>query len=444
MVASDDILRVAALYPHCGKGTKTPGIAIVSNTYQQLIDGTMATFFDRCEHWGVHWVDRIHAEHKIFIKEFDAWIGVYSVDEPDKFKSYEFCYIWIDEAQADTWNKPAYDKLVGRLRGTERQRKLYPKMPLRVRITANPPWTMDHWLVDLNTKKSVETGKIPSRLITASTYDNPFLPAQYITRLKENFDPELAEIEMGGKFGDIGFGRIFRRFSRSKHVFSDERIEKCGLPALRYDSTLPICWSHDFNVDPLCSIIFQWRKVRVAGFQRIVMYIYAALQIRNSIIEEAVTTFLEHHDAVKIARRRGLILYGDASGNTQTNRQTGLTDFAALTKELERNDLWGNIGTKEVGIANPERIMRYAAGNRMLEDANGNIGVVIDEANCEPLIIDLERMFYKPGTRQVEIPKYKDGKPTKLFTHLADAFSYPIAEEYPVRMETDDAVSMTR
>ena len=158
------------------------------------------------------------------------------------------------------------------------------------------------------------------------------------------------------------------------------------------------------------------------------------MQIRNSLVEEAVKEFLNRRPYVKIARRRGLILYGDATGNTQTNRQTGLTDFEALTQELERNDLWGSIGQKQVGIANPERIARYAAGNRMLEDSTGKIGVVMNEGTTEPLVIDLERMFYKPGTRNVEIPKYKDGRPTKLFTHLADAFSYPIAQDFPVRV----------
>jgi len=416
-VGSDDILRTAFEYPRCGKGEKTPGIAICSNTFPQLIDGTMATFFDRCEDWGVHVVDRIRAEHKIYLKEPDAWIGVYSVDEPDKFKSYEFCYIWIDEAQAATWSRAAYDKLMTRRRGTERQRRLYPNMPLRTRITANPPWTMDHWLVDLTTKVSPVTGKIPCRLISAATQDNPFLPAEYIARLLENFDPELAAIEMGGKFGDIGYGRVFRRFSRAKHVYSDKRAADVGLPALRYDPNIPICWSHDFNVDPLCSVLFQWRRVRVNGFQKIVMYVLDVMQLRHALIEDAAKELRNRRDALQIAERRGIVLYGDATGNTQTNRHTGITDFAALTQALEAEDLSGVIAQKKVGISNPRRGARFAAANRMLENGNGDIGVVIREEACMPLVIDLERMFYKPGTQEVEQPKYKDGVPSKLLTH---------------------------
>lgn len=443
-VGSDDILRTAFEYPHCGKGEKTPGIAICSNTFPQLIDGTMATFFDRCEAWGVHVVDRIRSEHKIYLKEPDCWIGVYSVDEPDKFKSYEFCYIWIDEAQAATWSRAAYDKLMTRRRGTERQRRLYPKMPLRTRITANPPWTMDHWLVDLTTKVSPVTGNIPCRLISAATQDNPFLPAEYITRLLENFDPELAAIEMGGKFGDIGYGRVFRRFSRAKHVYSDERAAQVGLPALRYDPNIPICWSHDFNVDPLCSVLFQWRRVRVNGFQKTVMFVLDVMQIRHALIEDAAKELRNRRDALQVAERRGLVLYGDASGNVQTNRQSGVTDFAALTQALEAEGLSGVIAQKKVGISNPRRGARFAAANRMLENGKGDIGVVIREETCMPVVIDLERMFYKPGTQEVDQPKWKDGVPSKLLTHLADAFSYPIEEEYPVVMDGDGDPSTSR
>lgn len=437
-VGSDDVLKVAALYPKCGQNDDTPGIAIFSNTYPQLVDGTMASFFDRCESWGVSYIDKIRSEHKVYLPRLGAWIGVWSVDDPDKFKSLELCHIWIDEAQY--WDKAAYDKVVGRLRGTDRQRRIYPKMPLRVRITANPPWTLDHWLVDLTTKPSLETGKPPIRLITASTYDNPYLPEDYITRLRSNYDPEVAEIEMGGKFGEIGKGRIWRRFNRGKHVWSEERARERGLPPLTYDPNLPLCWSHDFNIDPLSSVLFQWRRVNVPGFQHDVMYVIDELSIRHSIIEEAVREFAENRpEAVAVARRSGLILYGDAAGN-QGNRQTGESDWVALLSALDKEGFYGE---KRVREANPERIDRYAAGNRMLEDGNGLIGCVIHE-RCGNVITDLERMFFKPGTRLVEVPRVKDGKPVKLVTHAADAWSYPIEYQYPVKFNDSGVMTTSR
>lgn len=430
-IGADDVLRVATVYPRCGKGDDTPGIAICSNTYQQLIDGTMASFFDRAAAWGYTWVDKIRSEHKLYIPQIDAWIGVYSADDPEKFKSFEFAYIWIDEAQY--WTQLGYATVLGRLRGTDRQRALYPEMDLRLRITANPPLTMDHWMVDLTTIPHPDTGKIACRLINASTYDNPFLPPGYIERLRGSYDPDVAEILLSGKYGEIGKGKVWRRFSRSKHVYSSERALAMGLPPLEYDPKLPLCWAHDFNIDPLCSILFQWRRVNVHGYQRDVMYVLDEMQIRNALIDDAPKELLNRAAALATARRSGIILYGDASGN-QGNRQTGISDWAALIKGLTDANLWGSIDDqKDVNKANPERIDRYAAGNRMLEDADGNIGVVAHE-RCTAWIRDMDRSYFKPGTRIVEPVKYKDGIPTKILLHLSDAWSYPIAQKYPVEL----------
>lgn len=430
MVASDDILRVASEYAQCGKSADNPGIAIFSNTYPQLIDGTIASFFERCEHWGLEYVNKVRQDHKIYIPRFDAWIGVWSVDNPINFKSLELCYVWIDEAQA--WDKFAYDMVIGRLRGTARQRRRYPNMPLRARITANPPHTMDHWLVDLTTKPDPETGVPPVRLITASTYDNPFLTQDYIKRLRSNYDPETAEIELGGKFGEIGKGRIWRMFSRGKHVLSEAQALAFGLPALEYDPSLPLCWSHDFNIDPLCSILFQWRRVNVAGYQHDVMYVIDEMHIRHSVIDMAVKELLNREDACRIARQNGIILYGDTAGN-QGNRQTALSDWEALRMALAKEEFSGEtrLGVPGVTEGNPDHKLRFASGNRMLVDGNGDVGVVIHE-RCTNLAQDCERMYYKPGTSMVEIPKLKDGKPVKLMTHLGDAWSYPITYEYPI------------
>src|SRR6185437_5413356 len=353
------------------------------------------------------------------------------------FKSLELCYVWIDEAQA--WSEMAYHFVLARRRGTDRQRRLYPNMPLNLRITANPPHTMDHWLVDKCTKPLPETGKPAVRLISAATEDNPFLPAAYIQSLRRNYDPEVADIELGGKFGDIQRGRVWRRFNRGRHVLGETEARRRGLPALRPDPTLPLCLGQDFNIDPLCSVLFQWRRVRVNGYQEDVMYVLDEFYIRDSTIDLVAKELLNRGDLARIAKRNGILLYGDASGY-QGNRQTGLSDWESLRMALA--DL-GFSGTAKVPAANPDRTLRYKSGNRMLEDANGNLGVVIHE-RCVNLPLDLERMYFRPGTSIVEVPKIKDGKPVRLVTHLADAWSYPIVYEYPIAERHLASVSTIR
>lgn len=412
---------------------------IFSNTYPQLTTGTLETFYERCEHWGLNYYPRVRDLHQIVFPDIPAKVSTWSVDRPINFKSLEIGRGWIDEAQA--WKKDAYDKVLGRLRGTRRARTRYPGMALQLRITANPTHTFNHWLYEqTHTATDPKTGKPPIRLFTATTYDNPFLPQAYIDTLEASYDPDVARAELHGEFIELGRGKAFRKYDKTKHYLTAAMAAKLGLPPLKYDPTLPLCWAHDFNLDPLCSILFQWRRLYIDGYQRDVMYVLDAIRISDALISDAPKALLDRPDAVDVARRNGILLYGDASGNSG-NRQTGESDWAALRNVLAG---LGFRGDARVPNQNPERKRRFASANRMFEDANGNVGVVINAdapalngdrmSGIRFLDIDLSRSYFKPGTFEIEFPKPAAGEvlpPSQQLTHLGDAFSYPIDYEYP-------------
>ncbi len=399
---------------------------IFSNTYAQLKAGTMVTFFDRCHHWGLRYIDRI-LDKRVVLPDIGATINVWTADDSNLFHSLEIDRAWVDEAHR--WSHMDYLKLESRMRGRALSRALYHDLPLQLRITANPPLTMDHWLVDMTTIPIERTGKPPITLFQAATRDNYLLPPEYVQGLFDTYDPELAEIMMGGKFGDIGRGRIFRRFARGRHILSPAQAAERGLPPLTYEPSLPVFWSLDFNVSPMCSVIGQWRRVNAPGYQPITMYVLEEIRIPDSVIDTSVKEFFRREGA-KVGRKNGLILYGDASGEA-SNRQTGESDWATVRKMLARA---GYYGETRVPSANPKRRDRFNAANAKLENARGQIGVVIHE-RCRYLARDIERMYYKPGTSDVQIPKVDPDDPTtaaRNWTHLADAFSYAIAYDFPV------------
>lgn len=440
-VASDWILNGAVEYPRGRFG-------IFSNTYPQLTTGTLETFYERCEDWGLKYIPHVRDRHKVYLPDIPAVIEVWSADKPINYKSLELCRVWIDEAQA--WEKHGYDMVLGRLRGTRLQRRIYPGMPLQLRITANPPHTFNHWLYELtHVVIDPRTGKPPIRLITAETYDNPFIPLDYIRDLEASYDPEIALAELRGQFIELGKGLAFRRFGRDKHIISAQEAQRRGIPPVEPDPNLPICLGQDFNLDPLCSILFQWRRLgNVPGYQRDVMYVLGELRLqgekgRGALIQDVPQAFVERFPRMAaIARARGLILYGDASGNSG-NRQTGQSDWAALKNEFAR---LGFFGDGRIPPADPSRHDRFAAANRMLEDTVpskapwslakwGHLGVAIaPDPALKFLTLDMTRMYFRPGTFQIEIPKAKPGEvlpPSRQMTHLGDAFSYPIAHDFP-------------
>lgn len=433
-IASEIVLRDAARWPKARH-------FIISNTYSQLKSGTLVTFFEACQRWGLRYIDRTSPsntpKHVIF-PELGAKIEVWTADDPDLFRSIEMDRVWVDEAHHKQWTRERFSTLEGRTRGSDITRALYPDCKRSVRITANPPHYTKHWLVELTTKPLDRTGRPKITLFQTSSFENYFLPPGYIEGLKDTMDPELYEIEVLGKFGDLGKGRIWRRFTVGKHVLTSAQALERKLPPLSWEPSLPICWSHDFNVDPLCSVLFQWRKVSAPGYQPVVMYVLGELRIRHSIIDEALKRFVGDggyapedgwlREAARIARQRGLLIYGDASGSAR-NHQTGQSDWATLRKGLSTRGFYGDT---RVPASNPERRDRYNATNAKLENARGQIGVVMHE-RCRYLVDDLATQFFKPGTSDPLIPTTKELEGgAQLIGHLADAFSYPIAYDFPI------------
>jgi len=282
---------------------------IFSNTFPQLQSGTMVSFFAECDEWGLLYIDRIRTQKKVILPDLGATIEVWTAYNAELFRSLEIDHAWVDEAHE--WKRADFEKLLGRMRGSKRTRHIYPDLRLQMRLTANPPHTLDHWLVDMCTTPNERTGKPLITLFTASTFDNYMLPTMYVDRLVDTMDPDLADIELRGQFGDIGRGRIWRRFERQKHVLSESQAAERGLSSLEFDPHVPVVWSNDFNVDPLCSILGQWRRVEVEGYQRIVFFVLDEIRVRDAIIDHAVKEFL-NRDAAKIAIRSQLLLYGDA------------------------------------------------------------------------------------------------------------------------------------
>ena len=54
------------------------------------------------------------------------------------------------------------------------------------------------------------------KLIRMKTTDNPHLPADFIDRMKMNYDPNLLKAYLEGQFISLTTGAVFDRFDREK------------------------------------------------------------------------------------------------------------------------------------------------------------------------------------------------------------------------------------
>lgn len=216
------------------------------------------------------------------------------------------------------------------------------------------------------------------------------LPADEIESARRRLDPRIFEQEYLGKFV-IARGRAFADFDPAVHVHPTP-----------YDPALPICWSMDFNIDPMCSGIIQHHagKVRVID----------ELCLADTDTDSACDAFLERaaHSAWNL---RGLTIYGDATGGARDST-SGTTDW--------------NIVMSRLGFLTP--ILKVERRNPFVKDTinavrsrlrtvNGSSYLSIDP-RCNQLIDDLRNAVLKEN----------------LDTHHALAWlRYFMERQYPVQ-----------
>ena len=109
-------------------------------------------------------------------------------------------------------------------------------------------------------------------------------------------DPVIFQQEYLGQFISAQ-GRAFGTFDPAVHV-----------QPTAYEPALHLCWSLDFNINPMCSGIIQYHR----GAVRVI----DELSLANTDTDSACNAFLE------LAQRRGwdlrnAAIYGDASGSAR-------------------------------------------------------------------------------------------------------------------------------
>ena len=237
-----------------------------------------------------------------------------------------------------------------------------------------------------------ENPKTGYELIQANTEDNSFLPSDYIDTLKENYDERLIKAYMHGQFVNLQYGQTYYNFNREKVCKTNQ-----------YDQSKPIRIALDFNVDPLCAVLWQDSNAtpRVRVFDEI--------KIRHGGGEELMTERMARTIKSKYPNTKEYYCYPDPSG---ASRKTSAmhTDHDILRAE----------GFKLMVKRQAPRVTdRVNAVNKIFEDC-------IIEPSCRGLIRDLEQVRNKEGTRDID-------KTNKELTHFSDGFGYSIAYEYTIR-----------
>lgn len=233
----------------------------------------------------------------------------------------------------------------------------------------------------------VENLTAQHRLIKARTYDNPFIPPEYYTRMRASYPAQQLEAYLEGEFINLTSGSVYYQFDRGIHHI-DKTINDFPNHILHV--------GQDFNVNKNASTI--------SVIDQGIVYVIGEIadgKHTNDTINRLKTMY----------PNRQFYIYPDASGGDSF--KTAISDVKLF---------------KDAGMVvfnqtkNPKIKDRVAAMNCKFRNGTNQIGMYINTKKCPQL------------TKCIEQQGYTDGKPDKTqgLDHMVDAIGYFVVYRFPV------------
>lgn len=395
------LMMLAHEVPPGADGTRRSRWLIARNTYGQLRDTTMKTFFE----WvppgrfgeyraseNVYVVDRFKGVHAEFL--FRA------LDRPQhvaNLLSLELTGAWLNEAR----EMPG--AILGPLRGRFGR---YPRIadvgeyPTYLLMDTNPPDT-DSWFYDLFEKRRPEGAELfrqPSGRSEAAE-NRRYLPADYYERMVEVMSEDEVRVYVDGEYGYLRTGRpVYPEYKDSFHC---KPFEARPLPILR-------CW--DFGLTPACVFLQLQPNGQVRAIDEVA-------SDRAGIQQFAPVVLGHMAQHYPWARERGVRDVGDPAGEfgSQTDEQSCMAILRAAGV-----DCWPGVQDVAVRLESVRHLLRTVI--------DGEPGLLI-HPRCERLRKGFQGEYhYRKLAVGGAVEKYADVPEKNKYSHPHDALQYGAVE----------------
>jgi len=351
-------------------------------TYPMLRDATQTALFELLQKYGLAYQYN-KAENMLTLGKNQSRIIFRPVDDFDRLRGTNLAWFGLDELTYTP--EGAWLRLEGRLRD-----------PGAEKLCGFAAWTPKGY--DWVYRKFIADPVPGYSAVIAKPNENRFLLEKvpdFYERLKDSYDETFYQQEALGQYLSLQGGLVYSSFDRREHVKS-----------LQVNPRLPLLWALDFNVDPMSSVVSQMEGRMVLLLDEI--------SLRHASTEEACEEFRKRFPN----HASGVVIYGDASGNSQ--HSTGTSDYQTVREHFRVH--YGGKVIYKVPRANPSVRERVMLTNAKLRSASGEIGMLADP-KCKELIKDFEQVSYKADSNAID--KEKD----RRRTHLSDALGYLLWQE---------------
>jgi len=137
-----------------------------------------------------------------------------SYDRPERIVAYEVAHSVVDEL--DTIPKDKAEFVWRKISERNRQKTQY-MINNNIKNSIGCVTTPDNGVNGFVYHKWEKLKQDGYFTYTARTYDNPFLPEDYIEQIKSNYDPILAELYLNGEYVSLSQNKVYHFFDRKKH-----------------------------------------------------------------------------------------------------------------------------------------------------------------------------------------------------------------------------------
>lgn len=378
--------RTARNYPCAG--------LYVAPTYPMVRDIAVRTFREIFDQTGIPYV--WHRSDSIITfmrmgREYEIYLR--SGDRPERLVGFNAGHALMDEpGQMDA---EVYDRVIARVRD--------PRAKIRqVGLTGTPEGY--NWLHDVLIEKPAPG----TAIYRARTFDNPFLPKEYIDGMLARYPENLVRQYLAGEFVRIE-GNVYQ-FNRADHV---RAIDRAWLPGSQ------IVIGADFNVSKMA-----WIAARKLGDE---------LHIFDEFIVEDTNTF-EHAEFV--ARKMVDRWSADMAGflMPMQNRESLLRE---ITVCADASGAARRTSATESDHAIIRRTGFSMAGGRSNPHIRDRVAAVNDRLRAKRLFVapnctDTIRVLEQRGYTSDGRPEKNDANPKQDLSHTADALEYIVHHFWPI------------
>jgi hypothetical protein len=252
-------------------------------------------------------------------------------------------------------------------------------------------------------KRLIASNSPKVKVFYSNTFDNPYLPKEYIEGLLERLDPKMAQRMIYGQWVELDQERIYYAYDQSANFINK---------SYAIDDRLPIRLAFDFNIGhgkPLSLVFGQYDPLED------IWHWY------NQVIIEGTRTL----DALEEARDRGLLdhyhfkVHADATGRSRDTRgaQSDIDQIEKFLANLNHNGTRVRVDI-EVPRANPRLRDRHNLVNSYCLNAQGRRRLFVYK-DAPTVDEGLRLTHLKAGANFIE-------DDSKSFQHCTTAVGYAL------------------